>query len=212
MKTIKKVNQSNSIDHILFKNGGNTVPSAVGTNRSYGQVIKENIEGYLDKLKGNPFAEMLFPFEDVSEGRTEAMIPYIVPGYGVVKQSAKGIKNMLKRGIKVGETSSSTFGQRMNRYQNYLKDYNDSLNRNARDLYQHDNYNKRIQQDIQREKQLENKIDYDHYINELETIDHFYGDTDSYYPHLAEFYRHWYGENSKQYKNAWKKVLQIFGD
>ncbi len=96
MKTIKKVNQQNSIDRILFKNGGDTVPSAVGTNRSYGQVIKENVEGYLDKLTGNPFAEMLFPFKDVSQGHTEAMIPYIVPGYGTVKQGVKTVKNIFK--------------------------------------------------------------------------------------------------------------------
>lgn len=53
---------------------------------------------------------MLFPFEDVSQGRTEAIIPYVVPGYGAVKQGTKAVKTIFKRGTKVGETSGITFG------------------------------------------------------------------------------------------------------
>ena len=60
----------------------NSVPSAVGTNRSYWETIKENILSSWEKIKHNTFANMVLPLEDLAKGNTLALLPYVVPGGG----------------------------------------------------------------------------------------------------------------------------------
>ena len=91
----------------------NSVPSAVGTNRSYWETIKENILSSWEKIKHNTFANMVLPFEDLSEGNTLALLPYTVPGGGVVRQSVKEIKagratNQIENGKKIIKTTELT--------------------------------------------------------------------------------------------------------
>ena len=70
MKRVYKYNNLNSINRLLFKNGGSNSNSdykynwrtGVSGNRTFWQRTKENIQEYYDKLKGNTFAEMIFPF------------------------------------------------------------------------------------------------------------------------------------------------------
>ena len=78
----------------------NSVPSAVGTNRSYWETIKENILSSWEKIKHNTFANMVLPLEDLAEGNTLALLPYVVPGGGVVRQSVKEIKAGAKPPLK----------------------------------------------------------------------------------------------------------------
>lgn len=62
---------------------------AVGTNRTYAQTVKENLQSLYEKLKSNTFINLLFPLEEVANGNTLAVTPYLIPAGGAVKTTAK---------------------------------------------------------------------------------------------------------------------------
>lgn len=73
------------------------IPSAVGTNRTYWQTIKENAKDSWDKIKSNTFVNMVLPLEELSEGHTEAALPYVVPGGGAAARTVKGVSKIAKK-------------------------------------------------------------------------------------------------------------------
>ena len=68
----------------------------VGTNRTYIQQIKENIREGWEKIKVNPFTNMIFPFEEVSKGNNLAALPYIIPGGGAITTAVKTVSPATK--------------------------------------------------------------------------------------------------------------------
>lgn len=62
---------------------------AVGSNRSQGQIVRENWRDMWQRVKSNPYVNMFIPLEDFSEGNYLAAIPYMVSGGGGIKQVAK---------------------------------------------------------------------------------------------------------------------------
>lgn len=130
----------------MNKNKNNTsVPSAVGTNRSYLETVKENIQEYYNALKGNPFAEMIFPFKDVSEGNTISILPYIVPGYGVGKVLLRGANKMSKNFNKAAKIVNKEQSKKILRDVSHIEDYEKSK---LTDLYLHDNPKQRIESEL----------------------------------------------------------------
>lgn len=74
----------------MSKNNQN-VPSAVGTNRTYGQVILENLKNGWDAIKSNTYVNMFIPLEDAAEGNTLAVVTSAVPGKQAVTTAGKAI-------------------------------------------------------------------------------------------------------------------------
>ena len=62
----------------------NTVPSAV-PSRPYWEAKREELARDWEKIKNNFFVNMVLPLQDLSEGHTEALIPYVIPGGGVAR-------------------------------------------------------------------------------------------------------------------------------
>ena len=74
----------------MSKNNTN-VPSAVGTNRTYGQVILENLRNGWDAIKSNTYVNMFLPLADAAEGNTLAVITSAIPGKQAVATAGKAI-------------------------------------------------------------------------------------------------------------------------
>lgn len=72
------------------KNNSN-VPSAVGTNRTYGQVILENLRNGWEAIKSNTYVNMFLPLADAAEGNTLAVVTSAVPGKQAVTTAGKAI-------------------------------------------------------------------------------------------------------------------------
>ena len=72
---------------------GNKIP-AVGTNRTYGQQIRENLQSAWEKIKENTFVNMILPLEELSEGKTEAVLPMIIPGAQPIKKVYQTVKSI----------------------------------------------------------------------------------------------------------------------
>lgn len=208
MKKVYKNNNLNSINRLLFKNGGSNSDNnsqydyriGVPGNRTFWQTAKENIQEYYNKLKGNFFGEMIFPFEDISKGNTTAMIPYIIggPAYGTVRQLIKGNKRLLSKNF--NKVARPVAEEQQKYITKNLDNYNDAVNKKLTDLYLNDDYVKRMGQEVD-----ENSIN----IAE-EWLEHAYGDTDSYWHHAADLYGRIYGKNSKQYKEALENAIKTF--
>ncbi len=75
----------------------NTELTAVDSNRSYWQTISENIKNGWEKVKSNTFVNMFFPLEDLSNGHTEALLMYAVPGGGAARTIVRGGKQLFNR-------------------------------------------------------------------------------------------------------------------
>lgn len=71
--------------------------TAVGTNRTQWQRIREDVRDGWEKIKSNDVVNLFLPLEDLSAGHTEAIIPYIVPGSGAVVRSSKQIGKIVDR-------------------------------------------------------------------------------------------------------------------
>jgi hypothetical protein len=65
------------------------VPTAVGTNRTYAQTIKENLQNGWYKIRTNPYVNMFFPIQDILEGNTLAAVTAIIPGKQMLATTAK---------------------------------------------------------------------------------------------------------------------------
>lgn len=74
----------------MSKNNQN-VPSAVGTNRTYGQVILENLKNGWEAIKSNTYVNMFVPLADAAEGNTLAVVTSAVPGKQAVTTAGKAI-------------------------------------------------------------------------------------------------------------------------
>lgn len=73
-------------------NGKNTVPS-----RPYWEVKREELARDWEKIKNNFFVNMVFPLQDLSEGHTEALIPYVIPGGGVARQAVRVLPEFFRK-------------------------------------------------------------------------------------------------------------------
>lgn len=71
------------------------VPTAVSTNRTYAQTIKENLQNGWEKIKTNPYVNMFFPVSDVAEGNTLAVATAIIPGKQPVTTAVKTLSKSM---------------------------------------------------------------------------------------------------------------------
>lgn len=72
------------------KNNSN-VPSAVGTNRTYGQVILENLKNGWGAIKSNTYVNMFLPLADAAEGNTLAVVTSAIPGKQAITTTGKAL-------------------------------------------------------------------------------------------------------------------------
>lgn len=75
----------------MAKTTNTNVPSAVGTNRTYGQVVLENLRNGWDAIKSNAYVNMFLPLEDAANGNTLAVVTATVPGKQAVVTTGKQI-------------------------------------------------------------------------------------------------------------------------
>lgn len=75
----------------MSKKSNSNVPSAVGTNRTYGQVILENLRNGWEAIKSNTYVNMFVPLADAAEGNTLAVVTSAVPGKQAVTTAGKAI-------------------------------------------------------------------------------------------------------------------------
>ena len=74
----------------------NTVPSAV-PSRPYWETKREELARDWEKIKNNFFVNMVLPLQDLSEGNTEALIPYVIPGGGVARQAVRVLPEFFRK-------------------------------------------------------------------------------------------------------------------
>lgn len=84
----------------MAKTNNTNVPSAVGTNRTYGQVILENLSNGWDAIKSNAYVNMFLPIEDAANGNTLAVVTAAVPGKQAVVTTGKQILEKLDDVVK----------------------------------------------------------------------------------------------------------------
>lgn len=73
----------------MSKENNSNVPSAVGTNRTYGQVILENLRNGWEAIRSNTYVNMFLPLADAAEGNTLAIVTSAVPGKQAVATTGK---------------------------------------------------------------------------------------------------------------------------
>ena len=73
----------------MSKKNNSNVPSAVGTNRTYGQVILENLRNGWEAIRSNTYVNMFLPLADAAEGNTLAIVTSAVPGKQAVATTGK---------------------------------------------------------------------------------------------------------------------------
>lgn len=79
------------------------IPSAVGTNRTYGQVVLENLRNGWDAIKSNAYINMFLPVEDAANGNTLAVVTAAVPGKQAVTTAGKAILGHVEEAAKQAE-------------------------------------------------------------------------------------------------------------
>lgn len=76
------------------------VPSAVGTNRTYGQVILENLKNGWDAIKSNTYVNLFLPLADAAEGNTLAVVTSAIPGKQAIATTGKAILSNVDEVVK----------------------------------------------------------------------------------------------------------------
>ena len=75
----------------MSKKNNSNVPSAVGTNRTYSQVILENLRNGWEAIKQNTYVNMFLPLADAAEGNTLAVVTSTIPGKQAITTTGKAI-------------------------------------------------------------------------------------------------------------------------
>lgn len=84
--------------------------SLVLPHRSYLEGFKARNEALWNKIKNNPFVNMVFPVKEVSEGNTEALLQLVVPGGNAIKTTVKTIENLPLKTTKLVKKASRPKG------------------------------------------------------------------------------------------------------
>lgn len=84
----------------MSKKENSNVPSAVGTNRTYGQVILENLRNGWDAIKSNTYVNMFLPLAAATEGNTLAVVTSAVPGKQAVATTGKALLGNMDEVVK----------------------------------------------------------------------------------------------------------------
>lgn len=84
----------------MSKKTNSNVPSAVGTNRTYGQVILENLQNGWDAIKSNTYVNMFLPLADAAEGNTLAVVTSAIPGKQAIATTGKAILSNVDEVVK----------------------------------------------------------------------------------------------------------------
>ena len=84
----------------MSKKENSNVPSAVGTNRTYGQVILENLRNGWDAIKSNTYINMFLPLADAAEGNTLAVVTSAIPGKQAITTTGKAVLSKVDEVVK----------------------------------------------------------------------------------------------------------------
>lgn len=101
---VKKANFARNFGGHRHEDGGYNWRTPVGSNRSYLQTVKENLQTAWEKIKDNPFVNMIFPIKEVSNGNTEAILPLVIPGGGEVAETYRLLSPAAREAMSMSET------------------------------------------------------------------------------------------------------------
>ncbi|MCI6614923.1 MAG: hypothetical protein MR750_06405 [Methanobrevibacter boviskoreani] len=101
---VKKANFARNFGGHRHEDGGYNWRTPVGSNRSYLQTVKENLQTAWEKIKDNPFVNMIFPVKEVSDGHTEAILPLAIPGGGAVTETYRLLSPAAREAMSMSET------------------------------------------------------------------------------------------------------------
>lgn len=112
---VKKANFARNFGGHRHEDGGYNWRTPVGSNRSYFEGVVENLQQGWEKIKKNPFVNMVIPFESVEEiknGNTEALLSLVVPELRGVNIATAPIKNVILHEKKPILEGIRSFGKR----------------------------------------------------------------------------------------------------